>query len=232
MLVKSLRTGTPWLWVNIPKTATTAVLKSLFPYMDYKEQKHSIYQELIDTHGKYRAFTLVRHPVDRFRSSLNHAFNICECGKCKFNIDELPTTQEAVMFIGDLLKMKYAFGPTFFEQLYCNRLNKIHMDLVKSFQQKFNSKIEIADIDYCFRWAAFVDQTFVLSGSHGNIDIFKYENKNAYFEFIDRELGYKIQDVWYRKYPNKLNIDFTNSTIRSMLYELYREDFVNFNYTI
>ena len=85
MKVQSKIDGKNWLWVNVPKTASTAVMRTFFPSMGINEQQHNSYEELIQAYGNLDAFTTVRHPVTRFKSALNHTCHLCMCGQCTFS---------------------------------------------------------------------------------------------------------------------------------------------------
>ncbi len=40
MLITSKIDDTKWLWVNVPKTASTAVMRTFFPLKEINEQEH------------------------------------------------------------------------------------------------------------------------------------------------------------------------------------------------
>ena len=96
MLITSKNDGTKWLWVNVPKTASTAVMRTFFPFKEINEQEHQTYNHLIDIYGSFNAFTTVRNPITRFKSALNHTLNVCVCGKC--TITNTPVDKIAVSY--------------------------------------------------------------------------------------------------------------------------------------
>lgn len=230
MLVKSKINGKEWLWVNIPKTASTTTMKTFFPEMEYYNQIHSPYIELEQQFGIHDVFTVVRNPVTRFMSGLNHIFSVCECNKCIVDLSEPPTTEDVILFLKDVLYLKQNTH-NFFQTLYRNRVNTLYLDVVKSFQKRFYKKILIGDVD-CVRWTLVMSQNFMLEGAK-NIKVFKYENIEEFFAFMNIELGYTVITERFRNYTNKLtNINSSNSTLQTLIYELHKKDFELYNYNL
>lgn len=231
MLIKSKVNGKQWLWVNIPKTATTSTMKAIFPNKEYNSQEHYTFKELIQKHqDKYDVFTMVRNPYDRFMSGLNHIFSVCECNKCTFNLKELPTTEEVISFVADMLVLK-SKTENFFDTVYKNKVNNTYLDVVKSIQKNFVRNIVIGS-PTCVRWSLVTPQNYILNGlQYGKI--FRYENIDAFFNFVTYTLGYPIPTEHYRNYTNKLvNVDITNTTLKQMIYEFHKEDFIKYNYEL
>jgi hypothetical protein len=231
MLVKSLIDGNEWLWVNIPKTATTSTMKSFFPNRQFNNQSHNTYKDLIRSYGYRPAFSVVRNPIHRFMSGLNHIFSVCECGKCIVHTNEPPTTEDVIYFVRDMLNLKNTI-PNFFEEVYKNGVNTLYTEVINSIQFNFQRSININTTANCLRWTLILPQSHQLAGAN-NIQIFKYEDINTFFHFVKKELGYNITDTRYRSYSNKLmSVDVNNSTLIALLYELHKEDFINFNYSV
>ena len=231
MLIKSLRDNKEWLWINIPKTATTVLLKTFFPNRKYNEQQHRTYRDCVREYGVHDySFTVVRHPVTRFMSALNHIFSVCECGKCKFDLTIPPTMEEVILFVEGFIEQYHKYD-NYFSLLYANNTNKLHLEFIKLIQMTFVRNIEIYNIDYCVRWAAFMPQTFMLDGAR-NTRIYQYEHLDECFVFIRDELGYEVQpNIRYRNYTNKLiNVNVDDIKFRCLLYELYHTDFNTFGY--
>jgi len=228
MLITSNIDKKQWLWVNVPKTASTAVMRTFFPSMPIDSQSHNTYEELISQYGLLDAFTTVRHPVSRFRSGLNHIFSVCACGECKLNLETLPTTLDVIYFLQDMLLLKKE-KTNFFRAVYKNGESAYWLNVRDSIKHRFG-KYLISTTDNCLRVPFVVSQTFLLNGPKEKLRIFKYENLQELSYFIETELGYTFDNTLYRKYPNNLGVDFTDSTLLSLLGELYREDFQNFNY--
>jgi hypothetical protein len=228
MLIQSKIEDKQWLWVNVPKTASTAVMRTFFPYMEVNEQTHNSYEELISQYGILDSFTTVRHPVNRFRSGLNHIFSVCMCGKCKVHVDKLPTTLDTILFIKDMLILK-SQRKDFFRAVYKNGESDYWTNVADSIKDRFGKSIT-SYTDNCLRVPFIVSQTFLLEGPQQKLTIFKYENRENLSNFIKNKLGYNLDNTLYRRYPNNLGVDFSDPTLLYLLRELYTEDFQNFNY--
>lgn len=227
MLITSKIDGKKWLWVNVPKTASTAVMRTFFPYMEVNQQEHQTYEHLIQMHGALDAFTTIRNPITRFKSALNHTLNVCVCGRCKITdrpIDKI----DIIRFLSDMLKLK-SQQKHFFRTVYMNGESDYQMNVARSMETRF-SKYLIPNGINCLRIPAYVSQTFILNGPQDKLHIFRYENLQELSGFIKTTLGYDMDNTVYRKYPNKLGVDFMDPTLLDLLHELYREDYDNFNY--
>lgn len=227
MLITSKIDKKQWLWVNVPKTASTAVMRTFFPSMQVNDQQHQTYNHLIEMYGALDAFTTIRHPITRFKSALNHTLNVCACGKCKI-IDGPVDKLDVIRFLGDMLKLKGS-RKDFFRAVYMNGLSNYEMNVANSMNERF-SKYIIPNGIICLRVPAYVSQTFILEGPQEKLRIFRYENLQELSGFIKNTLGYDMDNTLYRKYPNKLGVDFYDPTLLDLVHELYREDFTNFNY--
>jgi hypothetical protein len=227
MLVTSKIDKKKWLWVNVPKTASTAVMRTFFPSMEINEQNHQTYNHLINMYGSFDAFTTVRNPITRFKSALNHTLNVCVCGECKIT-DRPIDKMDVIHFLSDMLKLKNE-RPDFFRAVYMNGESDYEMNVARSMAKRFSKNIVPNGI-LCLRIPAYVSQTFILEGPQEKLRIFKYENLQELSGFIKNTLGYDMNNTIYRKYPNKLGVDFLDPTLLDLVHELYREDFTNFNY--
>ena len=227
MRITSKIDGKKWLWVNVPKTASTAVMRTFFPSMQVNDQQHQTYNHLIETYGELDAFTTIRNPITRFKSALNHTLNVCVCGKCKI-VDGPVDKLDVIRFLGDMLKLKGS-RKDFFRAVYMNGLSNYEMNVARSIEKRFN-KYLISNGINCLRIPAYVSQTFILEGPQEKLRIFRYENLQELSGFIKSTLGYEMDNTIYRKYPNKLGVDFLDPTLLDLVHELYYEDFTNFNY--
>jgi hypothetical protein len=227
MLITSKKDGKKWLWVNVPKTASTAVMRTFFPSMEINEQNHNTYKHLIQTHGEHDTFTTIRHPITRFRSALNHTLSVCACGKCK-TTDRPVDKLDVIHFLSDMLKLK-SQRKDFFKAVYMNGESDYELNVAQSMTKRFSKYIVPSGI-ICLRVPAYVSQTFILEGPQEKLRIFKYENLQELSGFIKNTLGYEMDNTLYRKYYNKLGVDFLDPTLLDLVHELYREDFTNFNY--
>ena len=230
MLVESKINGKKWLWVNIQKTATTSTLKTFFPEKEYNQQSHQIYVDLVRMYGYHDTFTMVRNPIDRFLSGINHLFSVCECKQCIIDVTIPTTTEEVILFVSDVLRLKQ-HTPDFFQKVYRNEQNNLYLKVVDSIKTRFSQNIKIGDVK-CVRWPVIMPQHYILHNAT-NIKIFKYEQIEQFFHFVETELGYSVVQEKFRNYTNKLsNVDVTNSTLRTLIYELHKEDFKLYDYDI
>jgi len=227
MLIQSKIEDKQWLWVNVPKTASTAVMRTFFPYIEINEQNHQTYNHLIKMYGSFDAFTTIRNPITRFKSALNHTLNVCVCGECKIT-DRFIEKMDVIYFLSDMLKLK-SQRKDFFRAVYMNGESDYEMNVARIMAKRFSKNI-ISNGILCLRIPAYVSQTFMLQGPQEKLRIFKYENLQELSGFIKNSLGYDMDNTVYRKYPNKLGVDFLDPTLLDLINELYREDFTNFNY--
>ena len=103
--------------------------------------------------------------------------------------------------------------------------------MVNSIQKRFSRNITVGDVQ-CIRWPVIIPQHYILHNAT-NIKIFKYEQIEQFFHFVETELGYSVVQEKFRNYTNKLsNVDVTNSTLRTLIYELHKEDFKLYGYDI
>jgi len=227
MLITSKIDGKKWLWINVPKTASTAVMRTFFPSMEVNQQEHQTYKHLIQMHGSFDAFTTVRNPITRFKSALNHTLNVCVCGRCK--ISDSPVDKiDVIYFLSDMLKLK-SQRSDFFRAVYMNGESDYQMNVAKIMEHRFRKYLVPSGVN-CLRIPAYVSQTFILDGPQDKLHIFQYENLQELSGFIEHKLGYTFNNIIYRKYTDKLGVDFLDPTLLDLLHELYREDYDNFNY--
>jgi hypothetical protein len=232
MLVESKIDKSHWIWINIPKTASTLIRNSIFKYEDENDrQDHFTFIENVELHGKHTAFTVVRDPMTRFISGLNHVFSHCWCGKCITFDDRPPTTNEVIQFLKEIVHLSKTIE-NFHYKTYYNGSNMLWMDILKSMQKNFiKSKIIMDPVD-CVMWSFILPQYLYLDGMGFGDYIFKYEELDTCVNFIRNRLGYII-DISRRprSFEYKLhNVDFRNSQIRRLIYEYYEEDYKQLNY--
>ena len=227
MLITSKIDGKKWLWVNVPKTASTAVMRTFFPSREVNQQEHQTYKHLTQMYGNFDAFTTIRNPITRFKSALNHTLNVCVCGRCK--ISDSPVDKiDVIYFLSDMLKLK-SQRSDFFRAVYMNGESDYQMNVAKIMEHRFRQYLVPSGVN-CLRIPAYVSQTFILDGPQDKLHIFQYENLQNLSEFIQNKLGYTFNNIIYRKYTDKLGVDFLDPTLLDLLHELYREDYDNFNY--
>lgn len=231
MLITSKKDNKKWLWINVPKTGSTAIMKTFFPYMKTVAQEHHCWEELIKTYGLHETFTIVRDPIKRFKSALNHTFSpidACVCTACVRINGEIPNTLQTILFVGDLLRLKHS-RKDFFRAVYKNGESDYEQTARNCLVNRFSNCLIPGD-QRCVRMSPYVSQTYMLDGPQELLTVIKYENRQEISEFISEKLGYTLVTKKYRDYPNGLGVDFTDPTLLDLLHELYREDFENFNY--
>ena len=178
-------------------------------------------------HGSFDAFTTVRNPITRFKSALNHTLNVCVCGRCK--ISDSPVDKiDVIYFLSDMLKLK-SQRSDFFRAVYMNGESDYQMNVARIMEHRFRKYLVPSGVN-CLRIPAYVSQTFILDGPQDKLHIFQYENLQNLSEFIQNKLGYTFNNIIYRKYTDKLGVDFSDTTLLDLLHELYCEDYDNFNY--
>jgi len=231
MLITSKVDGTQWLWINVPKTGSTAIMKTFFPQMKAVAQEHHCWEELITNYGERKTFTVVRNPIKRFRSALNHTFSpidSCVCTACVRVSHEIPNTIQTIQFVGDMLKLKQT-RKDFFRAVYKNGESDYEQVVRNSLLKRFSNCIIPGD-SRCIRISPYVSQTYMLDGPQELLTVIKYENRQDISDFISQKLGYTLDTRKYRDYPDGLGVDFSDPTLLDLLHELYRDDFENFNY--
>lgn len=232
MLVESKIDKSKWLWINIPKTASTLVRNAIFNNANEMEgQVHFTYLENVEIHGKHTGFTVVRDPMTRFISGLNHVFSECTCGKCLLFYDRPPQTEEVIKFLNDIVTLSKHIH-NFHYKTYYNGYDLLWMNIVKSLQKHcIKSKI-IYDPVNCVMWSFILPQYLYLDGMEVRDYIFRYEDLSTCANFVKNTLGYQIDtEKKIRVYPYKLqNVDFSSTEIKKLIYEYYQEDYKQLNY--
>ena len=231
MLITSKIDEQKWLWINIPKTGSTSIMKTFFPKMKVIAQEHHCWEELIEKFGTHQTFTVVRNPIKRFRSALNHTFNqtdACVCTGCVRISGQIPSTIQTIGFVSDLLLLKNS-RKDFFRAVYKNGESDFEDIVRQKLLERFSNCL-IPGNRTCVRMSPYVSQTYMIEGPQEKLTIIKYETPEQLSEFITNKMGYILDNRRYREYPNNLGVDFSDPTLLDLLHELYREDFENFNY--
>lgn len=232
MLVESQIDNSKWLWINIPKTASTLVRNSIFePDHPEDRQDHYTYIENVEMYGKYIGFTVVRDPVSRFISGLNHVFNHCYCGECEIFYDVPPTTDDVILFLQDITDLSKTITD-YHNKSYYNATSDVWWEIVKSMQIRFIKNIIMRTPWDCTMWSFILPQFVYLDEMDNRDYIFKYENIQTCVNFIENKLGYKVDTSKRpRSFPYRLqNVDFQNPIIKTLLHEYYKEDYKQLNY--
>lgn len=232
MLVQSKIDNSKWIWINIPKTASTLVRNAIFGYDNILDgQIHLTYTENVAIHGWHTGFTVVRDPLTRFRSGLNHVFSECACGQCTIFYDRPPITEEVIGFLSDIVQLKNTYKD-FHKLSYNNGSNNLWLEILKAMQKRFIKSRIIMNPSDCVMWAFILPQFLYLDKMDTTDYIFRYENLSEYAKFIENTLGYRVNtQVKHREYTYKLNdVDFTSKEIQPLLHQYYSEDYNQLNY--
>jgi len=232
MLIESKIDKSQWIWINIPKTASTFIRNCLYGNKNILDgQTHLTYLENVHLYGQQNAFTVVRDPLTRFKSGLNHIFSECNCGKCTIFYDRPPTTIEVVSFLNDLVKLNNKHK-NFHYSSYQTGSSKLWLEILKSMQINFIKSRIIMNPVNCVMWAFILPQFLYLDKIQSRDYIFKYETLNDCAEFIRNRLGYTVDtSVKHRQYSYKLsNVDFTDKELLDLLKNYYKEDYTELNY--
>lgn len=232
MLIESKIDNSTWMWINIPKTAST-LLRNTFKEVtsELDGQSHYTYKENVELYGEHTAFTVVRDPLTRFVSGLNHVFSECTCGQCIIKYDVLPTTKEVLNFLREITELASTIK-NFHYKTYYNGTDTSWMLLVKSMQKHFIKNRIITNPFNCVMWSFILPQYLYLDGMRSGDYIFRYEDMSNCVTFIRDKLGYEVDlNKRVRSYSYKLNnVDFENTEIKKLLYQYYETDYTQLNY--
>lgn len=232
MLVESKVDNSKWLWINIPKTASTLIGNALFNHENSEgRQDHYTYTENVEMHGKYTGFTVVRNPITRFISGLNHVFSHCSCKMCITFPENPPNTNQVIKFLKEIVDLSKSID-NFHYKTYYNGSDLLWLELVKSLQKNFiNNKI-IMDPENCVMWSFILPQYLYLDKMEVRDYIFRYEELSTCTQFIENRLGCKVDtSLRPRSFEYVLqNVDFNNTEIQKLLHAYYEEDFKQLNY--
>lgn len=232
MLVTSTIDNSKWLWINIPKTASTLIRNAILNNVNEMEgQVHYTYLENVELYGRHTGFTVVRDPMTRFISGLNHVFSECACGKCILLYDRPPKTEEIIQFLNDIVTLSKNIN-NFHYKTYYNGHDLLWMDIVKSLQKYCIKSKVIYDPVNCVMWSFILPQYLYLDGMEVRDYIFRYEDLKACAKFVDNTLGYKVNlQKRVRNYSYKLNdVDFDSVELKELIYQYYEEDYKQLNY--
>lgn len=202
-------------WVKVPKTGTKAYRALLFPGNEcicgsaecLHFHTHSTYRELAELYGQtLPGFSVVRHPVTRFRSALNHLLPL-------YNTT-FADTEALCDFLEHSQLGSYVTSEPFLEPLFDTTPCTIPFS-------------DIADLTHTL----FMPQMYW--AYHPQVTIFHYENLPKFNSYL-ATLGYDTSTLQQRNVrPNQLaHIDFTHSRITSIVERLYRDDYEVFGYPL
>lgn len=245
MIIHSNVNAKSYQWIKIPRTGTTSYSRLFSPNVLFdgiKMHRHFPYnkfftcKECVMDYNKIDAFTMVRHPVSRFKSSINfmaqrhnnstgttNVYNECDvCKNIFLAADETPDITKAVKFI-----KFYENEKTFYEFMYDN-FNK-NCEIKPGI-----SMLEIFDTENSGLVNSFFT-TQVEWAYHPKVKIFKYETVDEFNNWIETELGYDTGlltriNISKKEIYDEINIDFTTDKFKKLVKHLFHDDFLYFNY--
>jgi len=251
MIINSKVSTKRYQWIRVPRTATMAYSELFFPSTSSdipNLHTHLRYNEFSTCSDcvNYKkmnldAFTVVRNPIDRFKSSiyfvasrrqLHSQFNNiskqvnrrCEiCSKIDTTIIELTKKESSNNFF-EFYKNEEIFYQFFYDNFDKNCKLKVGLDLNAIFDTSNTSLI-----------GSFF-QTQVHWVYHPKVKIFKYEEIDKFNNWIDATLGYDTSKLTHINASRKkelngiINIDFTTDKFKKLVKHLFYDDFRYFNY--
>ena len=222
MIISSKINGSKFIWVKIPKTGTRAYAKILVSNNeiqteneDYSLHFHLTFQQLyVNYRKKYSGFTVVRHPVTRFVSALNHIADVnsqCTSSNCNNHPGKLPLDS-----INTLVEFVY---------------DNFHKNCVPRNNTSFQ---KIFGVDFTGYYDSFF-KTQVHWAYHPKLTWFYYENLNVFNNWLYQNLGIKTTDIKrigeiQKRHLEHLN--FTDPKFIKMVEYLFYDDFNVYNYRL
>lgn len=222
MIISSKINDSKLIWVKIPKTGTRAYSKILvsrngenIESKDYSLHFHVTFEQLYTHHNKnYSGFTIVRHPVTRFISALNHLADInseCSTLDCINHPGKLPLDN-----IDRLVEFIY-------DNFHTNCVPRNNL----SFKQIFG-------VDYTAYYDAFF-KTQVYWAYHPKMTWFYYENLNKFNMWLQQTFGIdtsKIQKIGNIKKKHLEHLDMNDGKFIKMIEYLFYDDYKVYNYPL
>ena len=221
MIISSKINDSKWIWVKIPKTGTRAYSKLLVPHGgdeiiqdgDRFFHFHKTFNEIYVQHQKqYSGFTVVRHPITRFISALNHLADLnSQC-----------TEIDCVNHPG---KMPW------------DTIDNMANFLVENFHKNCHPKNDkslgdIFGVEFYNYYASFF-KTQTYWAYHPKMKWFRYEELDVFNAWLETELGFdttKIERVGEIKKKHLTHLDFNTPVFRELVEHLFYDDFQLFNY--
>jgi hypothetical protein len=251
MVISSKVTEKKYQWIRVPRTATMAYSELFSPYFGTevaRAHSHSRYNQFYScgecvNHEKMNldAFTVVRHPVDRFISSIYFMASRREsysetnkilkkmnrhCEICN-KIDQITinlSKKESPNNFFNFYKDESTFYDFFYDSFDKNCSLKSNLNLFSIFN---TSDISLV--------ASFF-QTQVYWAYHPKVKIFKYEEISKFNNWIEENLGYDTSQLTHinasrkKELSDVINVDFTTDKFKKLVKHLFYDDFRYFNY--
>lgn len=222
MIISSKINESKWIWIKIPKTGSRAYSKLLVPdgedELIQNENRlfhfHFTFSHLYTHHQKkYTGFTVVRHPVTRFISALNHLADLnfqCVTPNCINHPGKLPLNS-----IDSLVEFVY---------------DNFHKNCLPKNNASFN---EVFGVDFTnFYDSFFKTQTFW--AYHPKMKWFFYEELDTFNNWLQATLGVDakhIERVGEIKKKHLEHLDFNSPKFIKMVEYLFYDDYKIYGYT-
>lgn len=221
MIISSKINESKWIWIKIPKTGSRAYSKLLVPKGEDEFIQngkrlfhfHFTFSHLYIHHQKkYTGFTVVRHPVTRFISALNHLADLnfqCVIPNCINHPGKLPLNS-----IDNLVEFIY---------------DNFHKNCVPKNNKSFK---EIFGVDHTAYYDSFF-KTQVHWAYHPKMTWFYYENLSEFNTWLSKNLGInttKIEKIGEIKEKHLEHLDFSNYNFVKMVEYLFYDDYKAYNY--
>lgn len=218
MILNSKINDKKYLWVKVPRTASTFYTLNFFPdlyvgnsenYSLTRDHLHEPYKNMVSKYGSHPGITIVRNPHDRFVSSLRYM------------------KQKSIEHNHIAYSMSI---PTDSIEVLCNFLEKnFNRDCIttNSLEQIFNKQ------DISFTRSFFITQTEF--AYHPKVNIFKYENLSEFDEWLNKELGISIQNDRPKNYTKKdilSHLNFEDEQFVRIIENMFYTDYKVFNYKL
>jgi hypothetical protein len=213
--VVSKVTGEKWIWVKVPKTATVAYRAIFFPEIaPHALQTHKTYHSLSFPDDGRQAFTVVRNPLNRFRSAVAHLL-----GKSNHFAITFSSTTHLVDFFTPLvpyLKEHRWYATEWTEQHFLCRGSSCPE--CKLYYPGFIHSIFASQVHWAY---------------HPSVRVFRHERIEEFNTFIETELGYDTTCVAranVSRAEGVAHIDFTAPAVIDLVHQLYDVDYMAFGY--
>lgn len=205
-----------YFWIKIPRTATYSYKELFKRYNEITEEKHThhSYLELCRKHDKQLpGFTVVRHPLTRFKSILYYlASRHTDTTSDARNLWE--STQGCVEILNAYFQRNCELKGISIQSIFLdiNVENSIHSPIAAFFKTQ---------VEYAY---------------HPKVSIFHYERLDEFKHWIETILQYDTTNIPVInsscKTHTKINVDFKNPELIRTIENLYHIDYKIFNYPL
>jgi len=215
MIIKTTN-NQEYFWIKIPRTATYSFKELFKRYNEITEENHThhTYKELCERHNqKLPAFTLVRHPLNRFISIIyylasRHSNTTSDARRL------WESTESCVDFLNSYYDRNCELKGISIQSMFLdtNIENCIHKPVGAFFKTQ---------VEYAY---------------HPKVNIFYYEKIHEFTEWISTTLQYDVSNIptinYTCKTHTKVDVDFKHPDFIRTVENLYYIDYKIFNYPL